>query len=449
VPMTNPHPTNAQAAGGSDLVQQALESAKTGDKEAARTLLRRAAECDPRNEQIWLLAASLAPTLEEAITHVEQVLLINPRNEKASAWLARVRPPEKQQPVEMYPVAARPIKVKPAIPEPVASKPVVLSQAAPQPAILQPASPQPTAQQPASPQPSVPKPTAAEPAISKSAIFNAPVPEWAAAKSKSLERLPAVKQPGESAAVQGSEPQWRCPLCEMPAVAQVQRCSHCHAVADLALVASIARHDKIDENVLMQAIERCWLVLEKGPDAETHARLALAHLNLNQSAEAFAHLQEACRLRPTDRAMHTAFHALRQRKLVVIADESETVRDSISGLLEGHRIRTRLATNGFQALSLIEEEMPDLILAAVSMPRMGGFELCKVLRGNASTKGIPFVLLADKPGLMERARGTAAGVTDYATRRLDTPVLLRCLKKYLPDSTLPDLKLESKTLLKI
>jgi PleD family two-component response regulator len=93
--------------------------------------------------------------------------------------------------------------------------------------------------------------------------------------------------------------------------------------------------------------------------------------------------------------------------------------------------------------------MPDLILAGAVMPRMGGFELCKVLRGNASTKGIPFVLLADKAGLIERARGTAAGVTDYATRRLDTAALLRCLKKYLPDSTLPDLKLESKTLLKI
>jgi PleD family two-component response regulator len=220
-------------------------------------------------------------------------------------------------------------------------------------------------------------------------------------------------------------------------------------MVDLGSVASIARHDNIDESVLMQAIERYWLLLEKGPNAETHARLALAHLNLNQSSEAFTHLREACRLCPTDRAMHAAFHALRQRKLVVIADESETVRDSISEWLESHRLRTRPAANGFQALSLIEEEMPDLILAGAVMPRMGGFELCKVLRGNASTKGIPFVLLADKAGLIERARGTAAGVTDYATRRLDTQALLRCLKKYLPDSTLPDPKLDSKTLLKI
>jgi twitching motility two-component system response regulator PilG len=100
-------------------------------------------------------------------------------------------------------------------------------------------------------------------------------------------------------------------------------------------------------------------------------------------------------------------------------------------------------------VTLVEEEMPDLILASVSMPRMNGYELCRVLGKNISTKGIPLLLLADKAGLMERARGRAAGVTDYATRPVDALALLGTLKTYLPDSTLPDPKLASRTLLKI
>jgi PleD family two-component response regulator len=212
---------------------------------------------------------------------------------------------------------------------------------------------------------------------------------------------------------------------------------------------SITRHEKVNEAALAVAIDRHRLALDKGPDVGAHIALALAHLNLNQSAEALPHLREACRLRPGDHQLQDAFLALRRRKLVIIADEDEALRTRIAQLLESHRLRTRPASNGFQALSLVEEEMPDLILASTSMPRMGGHELCKVIRHNASTRGVPVVLLVDKAGLVEKTRGRAVGATDFVSRPVDTDALLRQLKTHLPDSTLPDPKLSSKNMLRI
>jgi CheY-like chemotaxis protein len=211
----------------------------------------------------------------------------------------------------------------------------------------------------------------------------------------------------------------------------------------------ITRQENVDEPALRRALDRWRAALEKEPTAAAHVALALAHLNLNESAQALVHLRQACGLRSNDHELQEAFHAIKRRKLVVIAEEDETLRNALAELLESHRLRTRPAVNGFQALSLVEDEMPDLILASSSMPRMGGYELCKVVRRNASTRGTPLVLLVEKAGLIERARSRAAGATDYMSKPVDGNALLRLLKALLPDSTLPDPKMTSRNVLRI
>ncbi len=402
MPTTDPELVNARTGGNADLLRQARRTAENGQKDAARVLLRQAALSDPYREEIWLLAASLAATLDEAIEYVERALLINPENRQASAWLERARKSAKPN---------GPAKLHELLPESI--DPVKLSQTV----------------------------RTVEPLkLSQVVKPNEPLQQATPLKASA---------PASTVPVASTQLAWQCPLCEQPGPTPAQRCSRCHASIDLAAVSSISRPENVNEKLLLEAIERCRQILAKGPRAESHLALALAHLNLNQSSEAFPHLREACRLLPEDRQVHAAFHALRQRKLVLIADESDSVRNSIADLLESYRLRTRVAQNGFQALSMVEEEMPDLILASVSMPRMGGFDLCRALRGNISTKGIPLVLLADKAGLVEKARGHAAGVTDYATRPVNSAILLRSLKKHLPESTLPDPKLASNTMLRI
>jgi len=398
--ISDPELVNTLHGNNGDLLLRARRFAESGQNDSARALLRQAALTDPYREEIWLLAASLAESLEEAIEYVEQALLLNPENRQAAAWVERARKSANRN---------EPAKLHELLPKPIS--PVKVSQP------IRTVEPLKTNH--------VAKPE------QPGAIEPSPLP-----------------QPSEIN-VAAARPAWKCPLCEHPEPEPRQRCPQCHATVDLSMVSTINRSENVDESLLLGAIGRSRQNLANGPNPDAHVTLALAHLNLNQSAEASAHLREACRLRPEDRGVHAALHELRQRKLVLIADESDTVRNTIANLLEGYRVRTRLAQNGFQAVTLVEEEMPDLILASVSMPRMNGYELCRMLGKNISTKGIPLVLLADKAGLVEKTRGRAAGATDYATRPANPAALLRTLKIYLPDSTLPDPKLANKTLLKI
>jgi tetratricopeptide (TPR) repeat protein len=110
VPTTDPELLNARAGNNGDLLQQARHSAEIGQKDMARVLLRQAALNDPYREEIWLLAASLAATLDEAIEYVERALLINPANRQAEAWIERARKSAKpQEPAKLYELLPEPL----------------------------------------------------------------------------------------------------------------------------------------------------------------------------------------------------------------------------------------------------------------------------------------------------------------------------------------------------
>ena len=71
----------------SDLLHRAVELARAGKKNAARDTFRRVVEVDPRNELAWMWLAGLVDSLDDQIVACENVLTINPANEKAQAYL--------------------------------------------------------------------------------------------------------------------------------------------------------------------------------------------------------------------------------------------------------------------------------------------------------------------------------------------------------------------------
>jgi hypothetical protein len=101
---------------------------------------------------------------------------------------------------------------------------------------------------------------------------------------------------------------WKCLFCEHPAEAQPRRCPHCHAAVHLAAADMITRQESVDEPALRRALDRWRSALEKEPTAAAHVALALAHLNLNESAQALVHLRQACGLRSNDHELQEAFH---------------------------------------------------------------------------------------------------------------------------------------------
>jgi len=76
------------------LLRRGVAAAKAGNKAGARSLLYGAAQADPHSELTWLWLASVSSGLDEAVEHLERALTINPFNQRARAWLVKIR--EKQ-----------------------------------------------------------------------------------------------------------------------------------------------------------------------------------------------------------------------------------------------------------------------------------------------------------------------------------------------------------------
>jgi len=98
---------------------------------------------------------------------------------------------------------------------------------------------------------------------------------------------------------------------------------------------------------------------------------------------------------------------------ILIAEDERDIRDLIAFTLRfaGHEIIT--AVNGEEACNLAKEVLPDLILMDVRMPKMTGYEACKVIRGDKSTENIPVVFLSAKGQEAEVQTGIEAGAVDY------------------------------------
>lgn len=90
------------------------------------------------------------------------------------------------------------------------------------------------------------------------------------------------------------------------------------------------------------------------------------------------------------------------------------------------------AADGVEALACLAKERPALVLSDVMMPRLDGLELCRRLRADPATAGLPFVLLSAKGSHEDRTAGLAAGASDYVCKPFAMPELVLRLKRFTP-----------------
>lgn len=98
---------------------------------------------------------------------------------------------------------------------------------------------------------------------------------------------------------------------------------------------------------------------------------------------------------------------------ILIAEDERDIRDLIEFTLKyaGHEVIK--AKNGDEAVKMASAEKPDLILLDVRMPRMTGYEACKVIKASDSTKDTPVIFLSAKGQQNEMESGMEAGADDY------------------------------------
>src|SRR3954467_15076648 len=110
-------------------------------------------------------------------------------------------------------------------------------------------------------------------------------------------------------------------------------------------------------------------------------------------------------------------------KKVLIIDDDQDMLYLVSEMLRG-QFQPLQAMNGKDGIAIAVREQPGLILLDVNMPEMDGFEVCKRLREQPTTRQIPIIMLTTASSLDSRVKGLDLGADDYITKPFQVRELL-------------------------
>ncbi|MDH3767639.1 MAG: response regulator, partial [Gammaproteobacteria bacterium] len=120
-----------------------------------------------------------------------------------------------------------------------------------------------------------------------------------------------------------------------------------------------------------------------------------------------------------------------ERPAILVVDDSITVRRVTQRLLERHEMRVTTAKDGVDAVSVMQEFVPDLVLLDIEMPRMDGYEVATHVRNSPRLKGVPIVMVTSRVGEKHRNRAMELGVNAYLGKPFQEAQLLEAIKPLL------------------
>lgn len=126
------------------------------------------------------------------------------------------------------------------------------------------------------------------------------------------------------------------------------------------------------------------------------------------------------------------------RKKILLVDDSNTILMMEKFILKNGPYDLVTASNGEEAVAKASEQSPDLILLDVIMPKMGGFDACRLIRNNPETSGIPIIMVTTRGEAANVEAGWANGCTDYVTKPINSLELLTKVRNFLgTDEVMP------------
>lgn len=97
---------------------------------------------------------------------------------------------------------------------------------------------------------------------------------------------------------------------------------------------------------------------------------------------------------------------------ILIVDDEEDILDFLEGILQ-HKYRIQKASNGKEAIEILDRESIHLIISDVMMPEIDGFELCRIIKSNVEYSHIPLILLTAKNSIQSKVEGLELGADAY------------------------------------
>jgi twitching motility two-component system response regulator PilG len=395
------------------LIKDAAAAAEKGDRGRARSLLLGASQEYPQSEAVWLWLAHLAAAPGDRVHYLRQVLRHHPQSERARAGLARTL---LEQGIE----AARK-----------GWKTVARERLA--------------------------ELVALDPASESGWLWLASVAPNRGEQKRLLLRVLEINPEHEQARalVQRAElredaqpAEWQCPICSFRAAERPELCPGCGLVLSLVDPERVLKNSRLNRELVAGAVPDYERRLAGSLDYKARYHLGMAYLNLRKVPEGLEQLRAASQLRPGDEILRSQIEILGLTwarleaseksgaagalpATVLVIDDSPTVHKLVRASLAPAGFQIVTAADGIDGLSRLKELRPVLILLDITMPGMDGYQVCKVIKANPATAGIPVVMLTGREGLIDKVRARMAGSTLYVTKPFTQGSLQKIVLKLL------------------
>lgn len=117
---------------------------------------------------------------------------------------------------------------------------------------------------------------------------------------------------------------------------------------------------------------------------------------------------------------------------VLIVDDEPSIVETVRFALEKAGYTALVAFDGEEAMRIVRAEKPRLILLDVMLPKLNGFQICRLLKFDELYRHIPIVMLTARTQERDRLLGKETGADAYVTKPFELPELLRVIARYLP-----------------
>lgn len=117
---------------------------------------------------------------------------------------------------------------------------------------------------------------------------------------------------------------------------------------------------------------------------------------------------------------------------ILVVDDERDIRNLLKQVLEHAGYEVETATNGREALEMVDRALPDLMLLDIMMPEIDGWEVCRQVKAKQKTKGVPVILLTVRNQALDKVVGMeVVGADDYVTKPFDLDELLARVDQHL------------------
>jgi len=240
-----------------------------------------------------------------------------------------------------------------------------------------------------------------------------------------------------------------CPFCAGENESNAFVCQTCRAVLSLSNLEMLLANTEADGELLRGAVGRMEREKsERDFEIQDFKNLAVGYINLKNLRQGIMLLQAALRMNPNDVMLESQVNSLKIRlaeiqqqesansllpkgRTIMVVDDSATVRKLISSKLEKSGHDVLCAVDGVEALEKIKGIVPDLILLDINMPRMDGYQVCKLIRTNEETKDVPIVMISGNDGFFDKVRGRMSGTSGYITKPFGPETLMKIIESYI------------------